>query len=100
MSGLKKLIPLLDRVLVQKAVAPTKSVGGILLPESATSKVNKGTVLAVGQGRRTNNGELIAPAVKVGDVVLLPEYGGTTVKLEEEELLLYRDEELLGILQE
>eukprot|EP00887_Chlorella_sp_A99_P003404 scaffold7.g3404.t1 len=100
MSAAKRLIPLLDRVLVQKITAPTQTVGGVLLPESAVQKVNSGVVVAVGPGRRTNTGELVAPAVKEGDNVLLPEYGGTPVKLEENEYTLYRDDELLGILTE
>ncbi|DBB04274.1 TPA: 10 kDa chaperonin [Trebouxia sp. C0004] len=133
----KRLIPLLDRVLIEKLTAPNKSVGGILLPESATSKVraaeagwrcwisaassatmfalvrpfaqrlmplltiqyNEGKVLAVGQGRRTlTNGEIIPVAVKEGDKVLLPDYGGTQLKLDGKDYYLFRDEEVLGVL--
>ncbi|KFM26232.1 10 kDa chaperonin [Auxenochlorella protothecoides] len=99
MSAAKRLIPLLDRVLVEKVVAPTKSLGGVLLPEVASAKINQGTVLAVGPGRRTSTGELIPVGVKAGDKVLLPEYGGTPVKLEDTEYMIFRDEELLGVLQ-
>ncbi|KAL3141840.1 hypothetical protein ABBQ32_004508 [Trebouxia sp. C0010 RCD-2024] len=95
----KRLIPLLDRVLVEKLTAPNKSVGGILLPESATSKYNEGKVIATGQGRRTlTSGEVIPVAVKEGDKVLLPDYGGTQLKLDGKEYFLFRDEELLGVL--
>lgn len=96
----KKLTPLLNRVLVQKLVAPTKSEGGILLPETAaSSKVTAGKVVAVGPGGRARDGSVIPIAVKEGDTVVLPEYGGNQIKLGDEEYVLYRDEDLLGILQ-
>jgi chaperonin GroES len=81
----RRLVPLLDRVLIERIVAPTKSAGGVLLPDSAVPKVNEGVVLAVGPGRRTKDGDLIAPSVKEGDKVLLPEYGGALVKLNDKE---------------
>mmetsp|Transcript_7351 Transcript_7351/g.20753 ORF Transcript_7351/g.20753 Transcript_7351/m.20753 type:complete len:101 (-) Transcript_7351:176-478(-) len=97
----RRLIPLLDRVLVEKVVAPAKSSGGVLLPESASaSKVNEAKVLAVGPGRRTINGELVPISVAEGDRVLLPEYGGQQIKLDGKEIHIYRDEELLGVLTE
>eukprot|EP00199_Chlamydomonas_sp_CCMP681_P003969 CAMPEP_0119107924 /NCGR_PEP_ID=MMETSP1180-20130426/12378_1 /TAXON_ID=3052 ORGANISM="Chlamydomonas cf sp, Strain CCMP681" /NCGR_SAMPLE_ID=MMETSP1180 /ASSEMBLY_ACC=CAM_ASM_000741 /LENGTH=103 /DNA_ID=CAMNT_0007093473 /DNA_START=32 /DNA_END=343 /DNA_ORIENTATION=+ len=103
MSALRKLIPLLDRVLIEKVQAATKSAGGLLLPENALPKVNEGLVLAVGPGRRGKDGEVIAISVREGDKVLLPEYGGAMLKLggpENKELFLYRDEEILGILKD
>lgn len=96
----KKIIPLLDRVLVEKIVAPTKSVGGVLLPESAPSKVNAAKVLATGSGGRAKDGSTIPVSVREGDTVLLPEYGGTEVKLGEKELFIYRNDDLLGILMD
>ena len=81
MSGIRRLIPLLDRVLVQRVVKESKSAGGIILPESATPSINEGVVVAVGPGARTHTGELIPCAVKEGDRVLLPEYGGSQVNL-------------------
>mmetsp|Transcript_25115 Transcript_25115/g.59855 ORF Transcript_25115/g.59855 Transcript_25115/m.59855 type:complete len:100 (+) Transcript_25115:122-421(+) len=95
----RKLIPLLDRVLIEKMTAPSKSVGGVLLPDSALSKVNEGKVLAVGPGRRKPDGELIPNSVSEGDRVLLPEYGGQPVKLDDKELHIYRDDDILGILK-
>ncbi|KAL8162301.1 hypothetical protein V2J09_013790 [Rumex salicifolius] len=83
----KRLIPLLNRVLVEKIVPPAKTSAGILLPEK-TSKLNSGKVIAVGAGLRNKEGNLIPLSVKEGDTVLLPEYGGTQVKLEEKEYLL------------
>ncbi|KAK9839659.1 hypothetical protein WJX81_004199 [Elliptochloris bilobata] len=94
----KRLIPLLDRVLVEKLAPPTKTVGGVLLPETA-SKMSEGRVVAVGPGRRSLNGDVIPVSVKAGDTVLLPDFGGTNVKLDSgSEFALYRDDELLGVL--
>ncbi|MCO5572419.1 hypothetical protein L7F22_026174 [Adiantum nelumboides] len=94
----KKLVPLLDRILVEKIVPSTKSVGGVLLPESASSKVNSGKVVATGSGGRTKDGSLIPLTVKEGDTVLLPEFGGTEVKIGGKELHIYRNDDVLGIL--
>lgn len=86
-----------DRVLVQRAEAITKTKGGIVIPEKAQSKVLHGTVVAVGPGSRNQNGEYIPLAIKVGDRVLLPEYGGTKVELEEnKEFHLFRESDILA----
>ncbi|KAL2927275.1 10 kDa chaperonin mitochondrial [Bienertia sinuspersici] len=95
----KRLMPLLNRVLVEKIVPPAKTSSGILLPESS-AKLNSGKVLAVGPGLRDKTGNHIPPAVKEGDHVLLPEYGGTAVKLGEKEYHLYRDEDIMGTLHD
>ncbi|GLV38763.1 uncharacterized protein CBL_05761 [Carabus blaptoides fortunei] len=93
----KKLIPLLDRVLIQRAEAVTKTKGGIVIPEKAQAKVLKGTVIAVGPGGRNNNGEHVPMSIKVGDTVLLPEYGGTKVELEQDkEFHLFRESDILA----
>lgn len=78
-ATIKKLAPLLDRILIQRFEAVTKTKSGIVIPEKAQAKVLRGIVVAVGPGQRNKNGEHIAPSVKVGDNVLLPEYGGTKV---------------------
>ncbi|XP_074320546.1 10 kDa chaperonin, mitochondrial-like [Silene latifolia] len=95
----KRLIPMLNRVLVEKIVAPAKTTSGILLPETS-AKLNSGKVVAVGPGLRNKLGENIPTSVKEGETVLLPEYGGTTVKLGEKEYHLYRDEDILGTLHD
>nr|AIU47044.1 heat shock protein [Phenacoccus solenopsis] len=96
----KRLIPLFDRVLIQRAEAVTKTKGGIVIPEKAQGKVLKGTVVAIGPGSRNNKGEHIPPSIKVGDVVLLPEYGGTKVELEEnKEFHLFRESDILAKLE-
>lgn len=87
----------MDRVLIEKAVAQKTSKGGVLLPESAVNKLNEGKVIAVGPGGRTSDGNLIQPAVKEGDNVLLPDYGGSKVNVDGKDLFLYRDDELLGV---
>ncbi|XP_064647577.1 10 kDa heat shock protein, mitochondrial-like [Lineus longissimus] len=93
---LRRFKPMFDRVLVERAVAETKTKGGILLPDKSLGKILEATVVAVGPGVRTETGSFIAPSVKVGDKILLPEYGGTTVKLEEKEYHLFRDTDILA----
>ncbi|KAK7852576.1 10 kDa chaperonin [Quercus suber] len=95
----KRFIPLLNRVLIEKVVPPAKTNAGILLPEKAT-KMNSGKVVAVGSGLRDREGNLIPISVKEGDTVLLPEFGGTQVKLGDKDYHLYRDEDILGTLLE
>ncbi|XP_059655394.1 10 kDa chaperonin, mitochondrial-like [Cornus florida] len=95
----KRLIPTLNRILVEKILPPSKTTAGILLPEK-TVKLNSGKVVAVGPGMRDMAGNVIPVAVKEGDTVLLPEYDGTQVKLDEKEYHLFRDEDVLGILHD
>ncbi|XP_054713394.1 10 kDa heat shock protein, mitochondrial-like [Uloborus diversus] len=92
----KRLIPLLDRILVERFVPETRTKGGIMIPEKAQGKVHRGTVVAVGPGARKENGEHIPPAVNVGDEVLLPEYGGTKIEIDNKDMFLFRDSEILG----
>ena len=96
MSTLKKLIPLADRVLIRRIEPVTKTASGILLPESSITKNNQGEVLAVGPGATTKSGEILPINVTVGDKVLLPEYGGLQVKVDGEELHLFRNDEILA----
>merc|ERR1712195_257879 len=86
---IKKLVPLLDRVLVERLIPNTKSAGGILLPEAAQTKINEGIVIAVGSGSRCTAGNLIPMNVGVGDKVMLPEWGGNAIKVEEKEYFLF-----------
>ncbi|KAG5327506.1 CH10 protein, partial [Pseudoatta argentina] len=93
----KRLIPLFDRVLIQRAEAITKTKGGIVLPEKAQAKVLRGTVVATGPGARNDKGEHVPLSIKIGDVVLLPEYGGTKVELEDnKEYHLFRESDILA----
>lgn len=95
-SSIRKLLPLADRVLIKRVMPVTKTAGGIILPESQVSKANEGEVLAVGPGARTKNGESIPMTVSVGDKVLLPEYGGVPIKMDGDEVFLFRNDEILG----
>eukprot|EP00903_Cladosiphon_okamuranus_P017377 g16008.t1 len=95
----RKFAPLADRILVRRLVAKTQTAGGVYLPDSKLGKTNEGEVIAVGPGRVTDTGAKIAVNVSVGDTVLLPEYGGTTFTLGDEELSLFRDEDILGKFQ-
>ncbi|XP_063693186.1 10 kDa heat shock protein, mitochondrial-like [Bolinopsis microptera] len=96
MSAVARFIPLFDRILVTRAVAASKSKGGIMLPESSQKKLNEGTVVSCGSGALDADGDVIPVSVAVGDKVLLPEYGGTKLNLDDEEYLLIRDSEILG----
>ncbi|KAI1283779.1 10 kDa heat shock protein, mitochondrial [Halotydeus destructor] len=92
----RKLVPLLDRVLVERFVPELRTKGGIMIPEKAQSKVNSGTVVAVGQGGRTDDGKTVPLTVKEGDKVLLPEYGGQKIEIDTKEYFLFRDSDILG----
>jgi chaperonin GroES len=80
-------------------VGPKTSIGGIVLPETK-DKNNEGTVVAVGKGKRTSDGKFIPLSVKVGDVVLLSDFGGSDVKMNGKDLVLIREEDILGVVEE
>ncbi|XP_014261432.1 10 kDa heat shock protein, mitochondrial-like [Cimex lectularius] len=93
----KKVLPMFDRVLILRSERQTKSKGGIVLPENAQGRVSHGTVIAVGPGARDHKGEVVPPLIKVGDKVLLPEYGGTKIELEpNKEFQLFRERDILA----
>jgi len=96
----KRIMPLFDRVLVQRVAAETKSKGGILIPEKAQTKGLEATVVAVGPGARNEAGTHIPMAVSVGDRVLLPEFGGAKVEMEGVELQLFREMDIVAKLSE
>eukprot|EP00612_Vaucheria_litorea_P005788 CAMPEP_0171464282 /NCGR_PEP_ID=MMETSP0945-20130129/7646_1 /TAXON_ID=109269 /ORGANISM="Vaucheria litorea, Strain CCMP2940" /LENGTH=99 /DNA_ID=CAMNT_0011991305 /DNA_START=38 /DNA_END=337 /DNA_ORIENTATION=+ len=96
MSSLRKLIPLADRILIRRIVKQSQTAGGVYLPETKAQKINEGEVVAVGTGKTSPKGDFIPVALSVGDKVLLPEYGGHTVSMNEEELTLIREDEILG----
>lgn len=92
-----KLKPLADRVVVEILEADEKTVGGIVIPDTAKERPQQGKIIAVGSGKVANNGERIAMSVKVGDTVLFPKYGGTEVKIEGKKLLIMGESEILAI---
>ena len=101
MLAVKTIRPMLNRVVIKKAEALTKTKGGIILTSGKEEKLNFGTVIAVGPGKSLEDGKTRPNLVKVGDTVLLPEYGGAKVILaDEEELFIYRDDDILGTLHD
>jgi chaperonin GroES len=98
-SGSVKLQPLGDRVVVEREAAEERTAGGIVLPDSAKDKPSRGTVIAVGDGRLLDDGSRSTLQVKVGDKVLFTSYAPDSVKLNDEELLLMREEDILAVIE-
>ncbi len=94
-----KLQPLHDRIILEPAIKEEKTAGGILLPDTAKEKPQKGKVLAVGPGKKLDSGKLVPMDIKVGDTVLYGKYSGTEVTLDGKEYTILRQEDLLAILQ-
>ena len=94
-----KLRPLHDRVIIKRLEAETKSAGGIVIPDTATEKAIKGEVIAVGTGKILEDGKVRPMGVKAGDKVLFGKYSGTEVKVDGEELLVMREEDLMAIIE-
>jgi len=93
-----KIRPLHDRVLVQRLEAEDKSAGGIIIPDTAKEKPQEGKVVAVGKGKRKDDGTLIPMEVKEGDRILFSKYSGSDVKLDGKEYVIMREEDILGVL--
>ncbi|CAK9104593.1 unnamed protein product, partial [Durusdinium trenchii] len=100
MSIVKRFIPLMDRVLVQKIKTEAKTASGIFLPDTAKKDPNWAKVLATGPGRLSKEGELLPMNIKVGDTVVIPEYGGVTLNFDNEEYHVFRDEDIMGVIQD
>ncbi|GAB1214726.1 hypothetical protein ATERTT37_003895 [Aspergillus terreus] len=98
--NIKSLAPLLDRVLVQRIKPEAKTASGIFLPESSVKEQNEAKVLAVGPGAVDRNGSRLPMSVAPGDRVLIPQFGGSAVKVGEEEYTLFRDSEILAKINE
>ena len=92
-----KLRPLHDRVIVKRVDSETKTASGIVIPDNAAEKPDQGEVLAVGPGKKNDKGELSPMSVKVGDKVLFGKYSGQTVKVDGEELLVMKEEDLFAV---
>ena len=90
------LRPLDDRVVVEPMEAEERTSGGIVLPDTAREKPQEGEVLAVGPGRMSEDGKRIAMDIKVGDIVLYAKYGGTEIKIDEEDLMILRESDILA----
>jgi chaperonin GroES len=92
--------PLADRVVVEVTEAEDVSPGGIVLPDTAQEKPQKGKVVAAGPGRVLENGEIAPMGVKVGDIIIFSKYGGTEIKLDGKEYTILRESDVLTILEE
>jgi chaperonin GroES len=91
--------PLYDRILVKRSDEPTKSAGGLFLPESSTEKPSRGEILAIGQGRVGKDGDFSPLTVSVGDVVVFGKYAGTEIKIDGAERLILREDDVLGVVE-
>jgi chaperonin GroES len=94
-----KLRPLHDRILVKRVEEKETVKGGIIIPDSAKEKPQEGEIVAVGNGKKTEDGKVIALDVKVGDRVLFGKYSGNDIKIDEQEYLILREDEILGVLE-
>ena len=93
------LRPLHDRVIIKRLDQETKTASGIVIPDNAAEKPDQGQVLAVGPGKRDESGKLNPPDVKVGERVLFGKYAGQTVKVDGDELLVMREEDIMAVVQ-
>ena len=94
-----KIRPLQDRVVVKRQDEETTSSGGIVLPGSATEKPQQGEVVAVGPGKKTEDGKVVPVDLKVGDQVIFGQYSGNTVKVDGDELLILNESEIFGVVK-
>jgi chaperonin GroES len=94
-----KLRPLADRVIVKRVEQETKTASGIVIPDAAAEKPDQGEVLSVGPGKRNDKGDIVAMNVKKGDRVLFGKYSGQTVKVDGDELLVMREEDLFAVVE-
>ena len=95
----RKILPLHDRILVKRLEEKEAKKGGIIIPDTAKEKPQEGEVIAVGPGKRDEHGKLMPLDVKAGDKILFGKYSGSEVKLGDEEYLIMREEDVLGILK-
>jgi chaperonin GroES len=94
-----KFRPLHDRIVVRRITAEEKTKGGIIIPDSAKEKPQQAEVKAVGSGKLLDSGERVAPEVKAGDRILFGKYSGAEIKLDGEEYLILREDEILGVVE-
>jgi chaperonin GroES len=94
-----KFRPLHDRVVIRRVDAEEKTVGGIIIPDTAQEKPMEGVVVAVGPGARNEHGEIVALEIKAGDRILFGKWSGTEVKLDGEELLIMKESDIMGIVE-
>ena len=95
-----KFRPLHDRVVVRRVAEDEKSAGGIIIPDTAKEKPMQGEIVAVGPGARDESGKQVALDVAVGDIVLFGKWSGTEVKIDGEELLIMKESDIMGVLED
>ena len=95
-----KFKPLQDRVIIKRLEEESKTKGGIIIPDAAKEKPQEGRVVAVGSGNMTEKGHRVAPEVKVGDKILFGKYSGSEIKIDGEEHLILREEDILAIIED
>jgi chaperonin GroES len=91
--------PLHDRIIVERLEEETKTAGGLIIPDTAKEKPQQGQVVAVGHGKKTEDGKVLPLDVKVGDKVLFGKYSGTDIKIEGKEYLMMREDDILGVIE-
>ncbi|HEX6896235.1 MAG TPA: co-chaperone GroES [Bryobacteraceae bacterium] len=91
--------PLYDRIVIKRVEEQEKKIGGLYIPDSAKEKPQEGEVVAVGKGKRLEDGKVVALEVKAGDHILFGKYSGSEITIDGEELLIMREDEILGILE-
>ncbi len=93
-----KIKPLQDRIIIKRMEGEEKTKGGIIIPDSAKEKPMEGKVIAVGPGKLNEKGTRVAPEVKAGDLILFGKYAGTEIKIDGEEHLILREDDIMGII--
>jgi chaperonin GroES len=91
--------PLHDRIIVERLEEETKTAGGLIIPDTAKEKPQQGKVIAVGKGKKTEDGKVLPLDVKVGDKILFGKYAGTEIKIEGQEFLMMREDDVLGVVE-
>lgn len=94
-----KIRPLQDRVIVKRLEEEQKTAGGIIIPDTAKEKPQKGEIVAAGPGKKTEDGKVMPLDIKAGDKVLFSKYAGTEIKVEGEELLMMREDDIMGVIE-
>jgi chaperonin GroES len=91
--------PLSDRILVQRLEEEEKTKGGIIIPDTAKEKPQQGKIISVGEGKLLDNGTRVKPGVKAGEIVLFGKYSGTEIKLDGQDYLILREDDIFGIIE-
>lgn len=94
-----KIRPLQDRIIIKRLESEEKTKGGIIIPDSAKEKPMEGKVIAVGPGKLNDKGTRVAPEVKAGDIILFGKYAGTEIKIDGQEHLILREDDIMGIIE-